>query len=118
VGNYADTSWHAKYPGEAWIEGYADGTFFDAPVGRYPPNAIGLHDLGGNVWEWCEDPPEPGSDARVWRGGSWGVGDRNLLLTSHRREFAAHYRDCNLGFRLVLEVPPAARRPGAESVAR
>ncbi len=61
-----------------------DGYLIDAPVGRFAPNAFGLHDTVGNVWEWCreylayyEDREGSRKEApglrRVIRGGSWGL---------------------------------------------
>ncbi len=72
VGNYADQVWQGMPHRTPWITGYNDGYATSAPVMSCPPNAFGLYDLGGNVWEWVIlDWLATSSTQAVLRGGSW-----------------------------------------------
>ncbi|MEI7852919.1 MAG: formylglycine-generating enzyme family protein, partial [Planctomycetota bacterium] len=82
-------------------------------VGSYKPNAFGLYDMHGNVYEWCEDrygeypadvvtdPKGPAKgESRVLRGGSFDYGV-SLARSSYRDDLTPTGRGNNVGFRLA-----------------
>lgn len=89
-----------------------------APVKSYPPNAWGLYDMHGNVWEWCQDwygpyaqgpqnDPQgpPTGDYRVRRGGSW-FGEGYKCRSANRAKGHPSSRLRSTGFRLVMVAQP------------
>ncbi|MEP6811200.1 MAG: SUMF1/EgtB/PvdO family nonheme iron enzyme, partial [Chthoniobacterales bacterium] len=99
AGNFADQTARRRGP---VIDGYNDGFAATAPVGSFKPNTLGLYDLSGNVWEWCDDLYKPGSRWGVLRGGSWANSNRAELLSSYRNVIDRTERDVIYGFRCVL----------------
>jgi len=90
-----------------WVNGviadYHDAFENTSPVGSFAANRFGLYDMGGNVWQWCEDWFDPSQNRRVLRGGAWGSHDRNEMLSSYRAIFAPGDRShTDTGFRCVL----------------
>ncbi|MFD7010488.1 formylglycine-generating enzyme family protein [Rhodococcus jostii] len=84
----------------AWYHGNSDGRSRD--VGGKQPNAWGLHDTLGNVWEWCWDlyDPEVYGTYRVLRGGGW-FDEHWSCRASVRRRSHPTYRIDDVGFRLA-----------------
>jgi formylglycine-generating enzyme required for sulfatase activity len=86
------------------------------PTGTYPPNAFGLYDMAGNVWEWVsdwygqdyyaisepQDPVGPWSGTmRLVRGGSWVNDDVNMLRCAYRHKVPPDTYAYSIGFRIV-----------------
>ena len=84
------------------IEGYNDGYPRTSPVGNFPANQFGLYDMGGNVWQWCEDWYNFEKQYRVWRGASWETFRADALLASYRRGVTPDTRNAIAGFRCVV----------------
>ena len=138
--NFADPDFEKAAPSRGLMQWLidletepGDGHAFTAPVASYQPNSWGLHDMHGNVWEWCADryldthydkfkqsghgiirprAIDPVCDERwnengewrVIRGGSWFLAPLQCRSAS-RGVFHAQDAACYLGFRVVREVP-------------
>ncbi|MFO5473747.1 MAG: formylglycine-generating enzyme family protein [Dolichospermum sp.] len=109
LANYNGTSIYASEPKGEYLEKTTD-------VGSFPPNAFGLYDMHGNVWEWCQDDwhdnyinapthgsawESQGGDIKVARGGSW-LNDPTFSRSAYRGTFGkSKLRVNDLGFRVV-----------------
>jgi formylglycine-generating enzyme required for sulfatase activity len=72
-------------------------------VGQKTPNAWGLYDMLGNVWEWCTDlyDTEVYGTYRILRGGGWADEPRGCIASNRRRSHPTAFRMDDLGFRVA-----------------
>jgi formylglycine-generating enzyme required for sulfatase activity len=106
--------WRKEWPPAVGAGNYSknlkvDNFEYTSPVGSFAANKLDLHDMGGNVWEWCEDWYDPAAKAlRVLRGASWlepwgeYIDYPDVLLSSFRLNCTPGGRFINFGFRCVL----------------
>ncbi len=122
VGNVADATLMAaglRVPADLGRIRGRDGYVFTAPVGQFRPNAFGLHDMHGNVGEWCWDPyqedyykrspiDDPAgpvwASSRVIRGGSWFESPKDMR-SADRISSTPEGRSFYGGFRIARSRP-------------
>jgi len=112
IANISDAYSKANGAPQTWsfTESVNDGHFIHAPVGSFEPNRFGLHDMHGNLWEWCRDkiddyPAEPvenpfrgGSGSPITRGGAFSE-DAGWAASSRRMSRNPTLRDPRIGVR-------------------
>jgi formylglycine-generating enzyme required for sulfatase activity len=122
-GNGADQTAKAQVPAASgWtVAPCSDGYAYTSPAGAFKPNAFGLYDMHGNVWQWVQDcydknayshasgdvSPSESAECgqRVIRGGSWYY-DPRVLRAAVRVNDVPSDRDYDLGFRVARTLRP------------
>jgi serine/threonine protein kinase len=127
AGNYGDRTFAKSLPHRITtpLGSYDDGYTRTSPVGSFPANRFGLYDMGGNVWQWLEDPylasmntadqikrlpglrneiSTDGMHLVTVRGGSWLVFIESFMRSSYHDPVHPGFRGDKLGFRCVLDL--------------
>ena len=125
AGNYLDATAAHAFGWKTAATQDDDGYIYTAPAGSFRANAFGLHDLGGNAWEWGEDTyraamndeearrqypglsnesNSEGVPFRAVRGAAWNYSAAVTLRSTYRGCYVAAHRGGDTGFRVVLEV--------------
>ena len=120
--NFADAGLGSLKPWAVRDNRYNDGAIASGAVGSYQPNAWALHDMHGNVCEWCASAYHPypydagdgrenqsGDEPRTVRGGSWDDTPRRVR-SAFRLKYDPTLGGYNVGFRVLVEVECGAKR--------